>query len=165
MNSLQEERSGSEVRIQRLKRRSLLWIFVGVLAIVTALILAFNLVTGPQISVNLGEPAPQDVIAPQSITYVSDVLTTQARQQAAASVSNQYTPVDLSIARAQNNLARAVFSFIEVVRADSLADKETKIGNLQAIEGLAIDEQVAEDILSLSQSEFGAVRENTLQIV
>jgi putative nucleotidyltransferase with HDIG domain len=165
MTSRREERAGSEVRIQRLKRRSLLWIFVGVLAIVTALILAFNLVTGPQISVNLGEPAPQDVIAPQSITYVSDVLTTQARQQAAASVSNQYTPVDLSIARAQNNLARAVFSFIEVVRADSLADKETKIGNLQAIEGLAIDEQVAEDILSLSQSEFGAVRENTLQIV
>jgi membrane-associated HD superfamily phosphohydrolase len=165
MTSHRGERAGSEVRIQRLKRRSLLWIFVGVLSIVTALILAFNLVTGPQISVNLGEPAPQDVIAPQSITYVSEVLTTQARQQAAASVSDQYTPVDLSIARAQNNFARAVFSFIEVVRADSLADQDTKIANLQAIEGLAIDEQVAEDILSLSQSEFGAVRDNTLQIV
>lgn len=165
MSSHQGEQAGSEVRIQRLKRRSLLWIFVGILSVIIALILALNLVTGPQISVNLGEPAPQDVIAPHSTTYLSEVLTTQARQQAAASVPDQYTPVDLSIARAQNNLARAVFSFVEVVRADSLADKETKVANLQAIEGLAIDEQVADDILSLSQSEFGAARENTLQIV
>ena len=119
MSSLRGEQAGSEVRIQRLKRRSLLWIFVGALSVVTALILAFNLVTGPQISVNLGEPAPQDVIAPHSTTYLSEVLTTQGRQQAAASVPDQYTPVDLSIARAQNNLARAVFSYIEVVRADT----------------------------------------------
>jgi putative nucleotidyltransferase with HDIG domain len=165
MSSNRGEQAGLEVRIQRLKRRSLLWIFVGVLSVVTALILAFNLVTGPQISANLGEPIPQDVIAPQSITYVSEVLTNQGRQQAAAGVPDQYTPVDLSIARAQNNLARAVFSYIDVVRADSLADPETKVASLQAIEGLAIDEQVAGDILSLSQSEFGAVRENTLQIV
>jgi len=143
----------------------MLWIFVVVLTLLVTLILALDFVTRPQVQVTLGEPSPEDISAPESITYVSDVLTEQARQQAAAAVSDQYTSLDLSIARSQKNLVNAVFSFMEDVRADPLADAETKVGYLQQIEGLTIERQVAEDILSLSASEFGSVRDNILQIV
>ncbi len=142
-----------------------MWIFVGALTLVLALVLAFDFVSGPRVSAILGEPAPDDVVAPQSITYVSDVLTERSRQQAANSIQDQYTPLDLSIARAQKNLVGAVFGFIEVVRADAKADPETKLAYLQEIEGLEIDEQVASDLLALSQSEFSAARDNILQIV
>ncbi len=146
-------------------RRSLLWIFVAVVTLVVTLILAFDFVSGPRVSVTLGEPAPEDVIAPQSITYVSDVLTGREIQQAAAGVSDQYTSLDLNIARDQKNYVRAAFGFIDTVRADKIGDQETKLRYLQAIDGLDIDDQVAQDLLSLSPSEYSVARDNILQIV
>jgi putative nucleotidyltransferase with HDIG domain len=146
-------------------RRSLLWIFVAVVTLIVTLILAFDFVRGPRVSVTLGEPAPEDVIAPQSITYVSDVLTGREIQQAASSVSDQYTSLDLNIARDQKNAVRAVFGFIDTVRADQIADQETRLSYLQAIDGLEIDDQVAQDLLSLNPGEYTVARDNILQIV
>ncbi len=160
-----ETQTDSEVRMQQLRQRSILWIFVGVLTLVLALVLAFDIVSGPRVSAILGEPAPDDVLAPQSITYVSEVRTERARQQAASVIQDQYTPLDLSIARAQKNLVGAVFGFVEVVRADAKADPDTKLAYLHQIQGLEIDDQVATDLLALSQSEFSAARDNILQIV
>jgi putative nucleotidyltransferase with HDIG domain len=151
--------------MQLLLRRWGLGIFALVLTVGIFLILAFDLVRGPLVSVTLGEPAPQDVVAPRSMTYVSNVLTDKAKQQAAASVADQYTQLDLNIARAQNNAVRSIFSFIDQVRADSMANQPTKLDYLQAVEGISIDEQTAEDILSLSQSEYMAARDNILGIV
>jgi putative nucleotidyltransferase with HDIG domain len=165
MATQSEVQTEPNLRIQRMARRSLLWIFVGVVTIVVTLILAFDFVTGSQVSVTLGEPAPEDITAPQSITYESEILTENARQQTAATVSDQYTPLDLSIARQQKNLVGAVFGFIDVVRSDQLADSETKMGYLQAIEELIIEDEVAKDLLSLSPTEFAAARDNILQIV
>jgi putative nucleotidyltransferase with HDIG domain len=165
MKSESDSRADSPQRIQKVLQKSALVVFAIVLTLGLTFILSFNLVRGPLISVTLGEPAPEEVIAPQSMTYVSDVLTERAQQQAAASVPDQFTPINLSTAREQNNQARAVLSFIEVVRADSMADLETRISYLQAIENLNIDEELAEDILSLSPSEFSPVSNNIVQII
>ncbi|UCG22858.1 MAG: hypothetical protein JSW55_11840, partial [Chloroflexota bacterium] len=165
MNSQSEAQADSDQRIQILARQSLLWIFVVVLTLLVTLILALDFVTRPQVRATPGEPSPEDVIAPTSITYVSDVLTQNAQQQAAAAVADQYTLLDLSIARAQKNQVNSAFSFMDVVRADPLADPETKTGYLEAIEGITVEQQVAEDILSLSSAEYASVLENILQIV
>jgi putative nucleotidyltransferase with HDIG domain len=146
-------------------RRSLLWIFVGSLTLVLSLILAFNLLRGPEVSVTLLEPAPQDVLAPDSLAFISQILTEQARQLAAASVPDQYTQPDLSIARAQNNYARAVFGFMDVVRGDSSADQDTKTRYLMSIEGISVDENLAGDLLILGVSEQLAARDNVLQVI
>ncbi len=165
MSPNNEAQADTEQRIQILARRSLLWIFVIVLTLLVTMILALDFVTRPQVQVTLGEPSPEDVIAPESITYVSEVLTEQARQQAAAAVGDQFTTLDLSIARSQKNRVNSVFNFMEDVRADPLADAETKVSYLQQIEGLTIEPQVAEDILSLNPNEFASVRNNILEIV
>jgi putative nucleotidyltransferase with HDIG domain len=135
------------------------------LTLLVTLILALDFVTRSQVQATLGEPSSEDIIAPESITYVSDVLTEQAQQQAAATVSDQYTSLDLSIARSQKNRVNSVFSFMEDVRADPLADAETKVGYLQQVEGLTIERQVADDILSLSTNEYAGARDNILEIV
>jgi putative nucleotidyltransferase with HDIG domain len=165
MSSNSEVQPASNQRMQQMMRRSLLWIFVAVVTLIVTLILAFDFVRGPRVSVTLGEPAPEDVIAPQSITYVSDVLTGREIQQAASSVSDQYTSLDLNIARDQKNAVRAVFGFIDTVRADQIADQETRLSYLQAIDGLEIDDQVAQDLLSLNPGEYTVARDNILQIV
>ena len=45
----------------------MLWIFVVVLTLLVTLILALDFVTRPQVQVTLGEPSPEDIIAPESI--------------------------------------------------------------------------------------------------
>jgi putative nucleotidyltransferase with HDIG domain len=151
--------------MQHMLHRSIVWIFVASLTLVFTLVLAFDFVRGPQVSITLDEPAPEEIVAPQSINYVSDVLTERERQQAASAVTDQFTPLDLSIARAQKNLVQSVFGYIEVVRSDGFANSETKLENLAAVEGLTIETQVAEDLLDMSNTEFAAAKENILQIV
>ncbi|MGB3713395.1 MAG: HDIG domain-containing metalloprotein [Candidatus Promineifilaceae bacterium] len=165
MSSQEVGQIDSQRRMQRMAQRSVLWIFASILTVGITLILSFNLVRGPQIAVTLGEPSPDEVISPQSINYISDVLTQQAIQAAEDSVPDQYTTIDLSIARAQNNLARAVFNYINVVRADTLADQQAKLGNLFAVESVTINEEVAAILLSLSETDYFAAVDNVLQLV
>ncbi len=152
-------------RINKALRGSILWVFAALMTLGIALILTFNLVIGPQVSVELGKPATEEIVAPEAITYRSDVLTERARQQAAAAVPDQYTAIDRGIARAQLNLTRSIFSFIDAVRSDPTADHQTKLGYLAAIQGVSVNPQVAEDLLQLSQTEFVGARDNLLQIV
>jgi len=165
MSSQEESRSDSQRRMQRMARRSILWIFAAVVTLLITVTLSFNLVRGPQIAVTLGEPSPKEVISPESINYLSDVRTERARQAAEDSVQDQYTTIDLSIARAQNNLARAVFNYVNVVREDTIADEETKMEYLFAVEDVEIDREVADILLTLSVADYEATVENILQIV
>lgn len=163
MTTQSEDQVDSRWRV--IAQQSQLWLFVILVTLSVATILSFNLVRGPQVSVTLGEPAPQDVVAPQSTTYISDVLTERARQNAVANVPDQYTIIDLEIGRGQNNYALSVFSFVEVVRADQFSTADVKQRYLQSISDLEVDSQLASDLLILTPNEFGAVRDNVSQII
>jgi membrane-associated HD superfamily phosphohydrolase len=152
-------------RWRNIAEQSQLWLFAVLVTIGITIVLSFNLIRGPQVSVALGEPAPQVVVAPQTITYISDVLTVRAEQQAVAAVPDQYTTIDLGIGRQQNNYALSVFSFIEVVRTDQMASVDTRQLYLQSIMNLALDSQISADLLSLTPAEFTAVRDNVSQII
>ncbi len=152
-------------RIERMVQSSLLWLVTLGLTLGLAAILALNLVAGPQVSVVIGERASQEVVAPQTITYESAVATQRQRESAAASVGTLYGPPDLRIGRVQQERAQIIFNFADVVRADVLADAPTKISYLQAIEGITIEPQVAQDILAFTSAEFTAVKDDILRIV
>lgn len=142
-----------------------LWFFAVGLTLALTLVLSFNLVSSAQVSVSVGEPAAQDVIAPQTISFYSDILTEQAREQARASVGNVYDPLDLSLAREQINKARNIFNFIDVVRADTMASEETKLSYLRSIENFVIEPEIARILLNLSAAEFAAVEEDVVRII
>lgn len=160
-----ETRTDTGRRLQQITQGSLLWLWAAALTVGLTLVLSFNLVSRTQVSVTVGEPANQDIVAPQSISYFSDVLTDQAREQAVASVENVYTTPDLTIARAQVNQARAIFNFIDVVRADSLASEEMKLRYLSAIEGVTIDAEIGRLLLSMSGSDYDAVKADVVAII
>jgi cyclic-di-AMP phosphodiesterase PgpH len=128
-------------------------------------ILSFDRAPRSQVDVILGERAAQEIVAPRDESFVSEVLTNQLREQAALAVADVYTTPDLTVGRAQNLKAQAIFAFIEVVRADPLADRTTKIRYLQAIEALVIEQQVADDLLTLSQADYSTARTAVLAIV
>lgn len=158
-------RTDTGKRLQQITQGSLLWLWAIALTIGLTLILSFNVVTAAQVSVTVGERASQDIAAPRSINFASDVLTQQARDQAVAAVGNVYTAPDLNMARDQISEARNVFNFIDVVRADTLADEEAKLRYLGAIEDVDIDLETGQRLLSLSSAEYTAVKDDVSRII
>ncbi|MCB9418852.1 MAG: HDIG domain-containing protein [Ardenticatenaceae bacterium] len=150
---------------QQMLQGSLLWLFAILLTIGMTAILSFNLTPASNVNVVVGQPSANDILAPRSLTYTSEIMTAQARQQASAGVSAIYSPLDLNIGRAQLSLARAVFSFVETVRADSLANNDVKLRYLQAIKVLKIDEQIGLDLLEMSSADYTAAKADVLAII
>lgn len=141
-------------RLQELAKGSLLWFFVIVLTLGMTLILTVNYSGSNDVDVTVGQPALSNVSAPRTIEYPSDFLTEQAREDAANAVETEYTPFNLSIRRKQLREARAIFAFIEVVRADLYATEDEKRQILGAIEGLTLEADVADAIFALDSGHF-----------
>lgn len=144
---------------------SLLWVFATSVTLGLTIIFSFNLVTATEVQVTLGEPASEDILAPRSIKYESEVLLTTARENARAAVLEQYTRDGNDIGRNQLNFVSAVLSFTDVVRADALATKESQLSYLQAIDSLTIQEQVGLDLLELSASDYDVAKREISRIV
>ncbi len=152
-------------RLRLWARRYALPIFVISLTVGMTLILSFDLPGSSQINLAVGQPAPNDIFSPRSITFASDLLTQQARDQASRAVPEVFSPLDLSLGRSQLTKARDVFAFIEAVRVDSSATLERRLEYLQAIEGIAISEEIGRTLLELNQAEFEAVSNNIFSII
>lgn len=165
MESTDRSRRGGWQWWQQMLQGSLLWLFAILLTVGMTAILSFNLIPTSNVNIAVGQPAANDILAPRSLTYTSELLTAQARQQASATVSTIYTPLNLDIGRSQLSLARAIFSFVETVRADSQANTETKLNYLQAIKGIKIEEQIALDLLEMSQADFAVAKADVLAII
>lgn len=157
--------NGWAERFQLWVRRHALPLFMIALTVGMTLILSFDLPGTNQVSVTVGQPAPSNIFSPRALTYTSDLLTQQAREQASRAVPEVYTPLDLAIGRGQLAQARNVFAFIETVRADSSATLERKLDYLQAIDGLTVSDEVAQTLLELSQPDFEEVRNNVFIII
>ncbi|MGZ3882561.1 MAG: hypothetical protein ACXVBF_14525, partial [Flavisolibacter sp.] len=81
-----------------------------------------------QISLQLsvGDVASQDLRAPHSIQYASEVLTETARTAAERSVAPIYNPPDTAIARTQNEALTSILGFINTIRMDQVASVDQK---------------------------------------
>lgn len=157
--------NGWAERFQLWVRRHALAIFIVSLTIGMTLILSFDLPGSSQVSATVGQPAPNDIFSPRSLTYTSDLLTVQSRDQASRAVSDIYTPLDLGIGRSQLASAREIFGFVEAVRADSSASLERKLEYLNAIDGVIVSEEVGQALLELNQADFEEIRINIFSII
>ncbi len=152
-------------RLPGLAQGSSLWFYALFVALALTAILSSTLFQTSDVEVTLGQPAAASINAPFTITYTSDVLTEQARRDAARAIPDQYTSLDLNIGRAQLNLASQLFNFIDTVRADSQANQARKIAYLQAITVATLDEQVALDLLTMSDTDYAVARQEVLDII
>jgi len=134
----------------------------GILLIITA-ILAFLMLILPDIlrqsalQMQLGDVASQDILAPYSLSYESDVLTERARQEAANSVQPIYLPTDPSIGRRQVEKLKDVLYFITTVRLDPFASMDQKISDVQTAENLNLSEETIIRILELNDARMHAI--------
>ncbi len=119
-------------------------------------------------SLQVGDPAPRDIVAPQSppsTTYVSAILTEQGRQNAVDNVDVVYDLPATDIARQQTQLARRILDFINNVRRDVYATTDQKLVDLEQIAALDLNEGVMLNILELDDETWRSVDEQIVTVL
>ncbi len=113
----------------------------------------------------VGDVASKDLTAPRTITYVSDILTEEARRDAADNVNNIYLPADPTISRNQVQNLRYTFQYINVVRNDEYSTRPQKVEDINAIEVTEFDEGTVNQLLDLTAEDWAALQEESLRIL
>ena len=112
-----------------------------------------------------GDVAPQDIQAPYSLNYQSDLLTEQAVEDARKSVAPIFLPADPAISRKQIERLRTALNYLSVVRLDALATEEEKLNDLSKVDGLQLSADDARYILSLNDVRWDAVQREALSVL
>ncbi|MEL7643459.1 MAG: hypothetical protein AAGU25_05070, partial [bacterium] len=94
-------------------------------------------------SLQAGDVAPHNIVAPYSHTYTSQVLTNEAVEKARQSIQPIYLPADPEIARTQLENLRTTLAYISDVRADSFASQQQKQDDLANLADLTLEEEPA----------------------
>lgn len=118
-----------------------------------------------RLSLSVGDVTSTDILAPSSITYVSQVQTDLAREAAAAAVPDVYDPPDSRVARQQVARAQQVLDFISAVRNDSFATPSQHLADLAAIADFSVDDQLGSSLLALSETDWAAVRAEVVNVI
>lgn len=153
-------------RIQRTWNDLRLW-FVGLFGLVgiVAVLSFIPAQSSSSFTLEVNDVAPQDISAPFALTYASDVLTAQAQQTAADNIPDIYDPPDSNVVRRQLEHLRTTLDYVDSVRGDTFATREQRVGDLQAISFLAMDEETASALLDLNSSRWEAVKLEAISVL
>jgi putative nucleotidyltransferase with HDIG domain len=117
------------------------------------------------ITLQLGDVAPNNIVAPRQIVYTSTIETDAARERAKNSIATIYSPPDPKVAREQVNRLRKIFDFMESVRADSYGSLAEKSDWVAAISDLALSDIVVDQILIMNEQTWAETRQEALAIL
>jgi len=113
----------------------------------------------------VGDVAQQDILAPYSLTYVSETQTEMARKEAEKSVSPVFLPADPGIARQQIEHLKDTIEYVNSIRLDTFSSVEQKISDMQKINELTLSAAHAEKLLNLSDDEWIAFQNEALNVL
>jgi membrane-associated HD superfamily phosphohydrolase len=116
-------------------------------------------------AINPGEVSPYDIQAPSDLVYFSDYLTLSAQENAKQGVAGVYLPADAAITRRQIERLRLAIAFINSVRADTYATPDQKLADLSKMQDLNMNEDLGQRILSISESRWQTVSQETLNVL
>lgn len=145
--------------------------FLKVIILMASGLIAFFALILPQsfsqssFPMEIGDVATQDILAPYSLTFESEVLTEQARQEAADAVNPIYLPTDPSIGRRQVESLRTILYYLTTIRQDSYATREQKLSDIQAINETNFSEETRNRILEISDSRWEAVESEATNVL
>lgn len=113
-----------------------------------------------------GDVAPQNISAPRDVTFISEILSQQTRDDAARRVALLYTPPDSTIAREQYNRARDVLAFLRSVRADTYGTEAQRMAAIGAVDELSdMPEVPVRAILTLPDTSWSRVQLEFLDLL
>ena len=130
---------------------------VAMIGVLTVALLSWNANAVGSIELRQGQVAPYDIVAPTQITYVSDILTEQARERAANAVPNQYDSAAGTIRRQQVLLSRELTSQIASIIINDQLENDARVVSLLAFVELALTPESAGQIVNLTMGEWAEV--------
>ena len=139
-----------------------------VFVLVSTVIVAFDSLLQTQnsvVSLQVGSIAGEDIRAPFSVTYVSDVLTERQRQAAIDSVSPIYDPPDPNVARQQITLLQQILDFIDNVRRDPYGTAQQKITDINSVTALRLEKSISESILAMDDDTWRAAAGEAVNVL
>lgn len=136
--------------------------------VLSTLIVSFDSLVQPDpglSTLRVGSLAPQDIRAPQAVTYESDVLTERRRQDAASAVSTVYDAPDPGVARQQIALLQQILDYIENIRRDPYGSQSQKISDINAVTALRLNETIVENMLQLDDETWRAATAEAVNVL
>lgn len=112
-----------------------------------------------------GDVAPQDILAPRNLSYQSELLLADAQQSAQDSISAIYLPADPLITRGQIDVLTAMLDYIENIRMDEFSSLEQKVADIQAIEGVELEESTILKMLETDEGSWQVIRQEALRVL
>lgn len=151
-----------QVWLRRLLRAGaiILFLLLGTAALAFETLFA----AGDRIDFKVGEVAAQDVLAPRSLVYNSEILTEQEKQDAIEAVLPVYDP-DPDVTRRQIRLAPAVTSYISEIRHDDYASEDVRVQDLNYLEDVSASSDLWRDVLALSESRWSLISQEIISVV
>lgn len=112
-----------------------------------------------------GQASPVTVLAPDRITYVSQLDTRQAQERAAAEVAEVYGPPDAEIARRQVRSASQILDFLDTLRSDPYSTRSDKIEWMTSVPTVTVSVDVISRTLELDPTAYRQVISETLYVL
>jgi len=128
-------------------------------------LVAPSLLSPAAVSLKVGDVSPSDYQAPQSIEYISEVRTNDARLAAENEVTPVYTLPDQSIARKQIERLRAALQYITLVRTDEISTPEQKASDIASLSDVTLKPQTIENILALPPARWDTIQQESLSVL
>jgi len=113
----------------------------------------------------IGDAATQDILAPYSLTFESEVLTENARQEAASAVAPIFLPADPGVGRRQVERLRTILFYLTTVRNDDYATQEEKFGDIRSVEDLKLSDETITLILQVSDARWEAIESEATRVL
>lgn len=139
----------------------------GIFIVGAVVILAYS-AFAPSAEVSLsaaGQVAPQDITAPYSLTYESQVLTDLARKAAADGVQRVYDPPNPGVLRDQIRIARQLLDYFTNIRADLYAAVDQRAADLRANTIITLSDEEYLKILGLDEAGWQIVDAQTMSML
>jgi cyclic-di-AMP phosphodiesterase PgpH len=130
------------------------WALGVLLAVV---ILVVRLPLGGQVTLQIGDVATADIVAPRQATYVSEILTQQRRDLAANAVPDVYDPPQTRVMREQLASANRILDSLAAARSDTSASLPNRVSHIGETSSISIAPKAIERILTMPQAEWDGV--------
>lgn len=113
----------------------------------------------------IGEVSSEDIHAPYTLTYISDILTENAKDIAVAGVEQVFYPVDPSIARQQIERLQTILNYINLVRNDNFASTDQKVQDVLVVPEIIFTNDEIVILLSLPTADWQLLQQESVIVL
>lgn len=162
LSPLLDDQKISDQEIQRRKLR--LALFTLLLFVIVTPILIFQF---PPSSIGLqaGEVSKNTIKSPRKVRFISQILTKEAKDQAAQDPNNSVYDQDTGVAGTQKASLLTTLGIVSSIRSKSLISREDKASQIEKIENLGLSSDDINFILSLDDQSWLAVAADASRVL